>query len=338
MNKPVRMAFRTTLAVGLTLFATEIYPNPVAVRGLLCASLVSCLPTFRRSMMRQRFILMWAAAGIGMLSEILFRDAPWFFTPFYFALVCLVFAIGSKSRDTATMIIIAYGLSGSLLNKFPGSGNEPVFDGFFRAFWCSFGLLAGSFSFLILPVPKAPVTARVRPVNFPVRDCIYLGACSIVSLLIGVIATQYLSSPFLVMVTLVWGITLCTQRDKSALPMTFILAVAAVIFAVAFDSIISASTNNLMVFLSAFLIIVWLVSWLRFTFASLAPILSFFLIVFMAGAGMSPRPLQSFDATLTNLYSVLSGMVVATVLWVIDQVFRSVEVAVERSAQEKIAC
>ena len=84
------MASRSTLAIGLTLLATEIYPNPVAVRGLLCASLVSGLPTFRRGMMRQRFFLLWAAAGIGMLTEILFRDAPWFFIPFYFGLVCLV--------------------------------------------------------------------------------------------------------------------------------------------------------------------------------------------------------------------------------------------------------
>jgi len=338
MNKPVRMALRNTLAVGITLFATEIYPNPVAVRGLLCASLVSALPTFRRSAMRQRFLLMWMAAGIGMLSEVLFRDASWFFIPFYFSLVCLVFYLGSKSRDTATLIIIAYGLSGSLFNKFPGSGNEPVFDGFFRAFWCSVGLLAGVFSFLVFPIPKASVTARARPVNFPVRDCIYLGVCSIVSLIIGVIANQYLSSPFLVMVTLVWGITLCTQRDKSARPMTFVYAVFAVIVAVAFDSVISSSTNNLMVFLSAFLAIVWVINWLRFTFASITPMLSFFLIVFLAGAGMSPQPFQSFNFTLTNLYSVLGGMVVASVLWVIDLVLRSVELAIEESGRKKIAC
>jgi hypothetical protein len=58
----------------------------------------------------------------------------------------------------------------------------------------------------------------------------------------------------------------------------------------------------------------------------------------MAGAGMTPRPIQSFDATLTNLYSILTGMVLATVLWVIDQVLRFVEVTVERSAQRKIVC
>ena len=331
------MASRSTLAIGLTLLATEIYPNSVAVRGLLCASLVSGLPTFRRTMMRQRFFLLWAAAGTGMLTEVLFRDAPWFFIPFYVGLACLVFLIGSKSRDTATMVIIAYGLSGSLLNKFPGSGNEPIFDGFFRAFWCSVGLLAGSLSFLIFPIPKAPTTARVRPVNFPIRDCIYLGACAVISLLIGLIANQYLASPFLVMVTLVWGITLCTQRDKSALPMTFILAIAAVMVALSFDVIISASTNNLMIFLSAFLGIIWLINWLKFAFASLTQILSFFLIIFMTGAGMSPKPLQSFDLTLTNLYSVLSGIVLATALWVIDQALRSVELVVLPSNQEKAA-
>jgi hypothetical protein len=338
MNKPVRMAFRSTLAVGITLLAAEIYPNPVATRGLLCASLVSALPTFRRGVMRQRFILMWAAAAIGMLSEVMFRDAPWFFAPFYFGLVCLVFYLGSKSRDAATMIIIAYGLSGSLLNTYPGSGNEPVFDGFFRAFWCSFGLLAGSFSFLIFPVPKPPSSVRTRPTVFPVRDCIYLGASAVVSLIVAVLTVQYLSAPFIVMVTLVWGITLITQQDKTSMPMTFVLAVLAVIVAVAFDSIISSSTNNLMFFLSAFLAIVWVVSWLKVSSPSLAPILFFFLIVFMAGAGMTPRPLQSFGATLTILYSILTGIVLATVLWVMDQGLRFVEVTVERSAQRKIVC
>jgi hypothetical protein len=93
-----------------------------------------------------------------------------------------------------------------------------------------------------------------------------------------------------------------------------------------------------MFFLSAFLFIVWLVSWLKVSIPSLAPILTFFLIVFMAGSGLSPRPVQSFDVTLTNLYSVLSGMVLATVLWVIDQSLRTVETAVEKSAQNKAAC
>lgn len=338
MNAPVRMAFRSTLAIALTLFATEIYPNPVAVRGLLCASLVSALPTFRRAVMRQRFLLIWAGAGVGMLSEVLFRDAPWFFAPFYFVLVCLVFLMGSKSRDTATMIIIAYGLSGSLFNKFSGNGNEPVFDGFFRALWCSIGVLAGSFSFLIFPVPKAPVTARARPVNFPIRDCIYLAFCAVTSLVVGLLTSQYLASPFLVMVTLVWGITLMTQRDRSALPMTFVMAVISVIVALSFDSIISSSTNNLMVFLTAFLAVVWLINWLKFSFSFLTQILSFFLIIFLTGAGMSPRPLQSFDATLTNLYSVLTGIVLATILWVIDQALRSVEVFVKESANQRATC
>lgn len=338
MNKPVRMAFRTTLAVGLTLFATEIYPNAVAVRGLLCASLIAGLPTFRRAMMRQRFILMWAAAAVGMLSEVLFRDAPWFFAPFYFGLVCLVFFIGSKSRDAATMVIIAYGLSGSLLNKFPGSGNEPVFDGFFRAFWCSFGLLAGAFSFLVFPVPKPPASISVRPVSFPVRDCIYLGACAVVSLMVGVLTVEYLSSPFLVMLTLLWGITLMTQTDKSKLPIVFVLVLVAVIVALAFDTIIVASTNNLMIYMSAFLTIVWLVSWLKVSIPSLGLILTNFLVVFMLGGGMSPMPVQSFSTTLTNIYSVLSGIILATVLWVIDQTLRTAETAVEKSAQKKAAC
>lgn len=338
MNEQVRKAFRSTLAVGITLFAIEIYPNPVAARGLLCASLVSSLPTFHRALMRQRFLLMWMAAAVGMLSEILFRDAPWFFAPFYFALVCLVFFLGSKSRDEATMIIIAYGMSGSLLNQYTGSVNEPVFDGFFRALWCSVGLLAASFSFIVFPARRMPATARVPRVSFPVRDVIYLGACAVISLFVGVLAVQYISSAFFVMVTLVWGITLCSQQDKSALPLTFVMGIAGLVLVVVFELIIGASTNNLMAYLSSFLAIVWLINWMKFSNPSLAPILTFFLIIFLTGGGLVPHPLQSFNQTLYIIYSVLGGIVMATVLWVIDQTLRAVEMSVERSARGNVLC
>jgi hypothetical protein len=326
------------MAVGITLLAIEIYPNPVAARGLLCASLVSALPTFQRALMRQRFLLMWMAAAVGMLSEILFRDAPWFFGPFYFILVCLVFYQGSKSRDEATMIIIAYGMSGSLLNQYTGSINEPVFDGFFRALWCSIGLLAATFSFIVFPVQKSVHTSRGLRISFPVRDIVYLGVCAAVSLFVGVLAVQYLSSAFFVMVTLVWGITLCSQKDKSSLPMTFVMGIAGLILEVVFQSIIGASTNNLMIYLSAFLAIVWLINWIKFSNPTIAPILSFFLIIFLTGGGLTPHPLQSFNQTLYILYSVLAGIVMASVLWVVDQTLRSVELAVERSAHRNAAC
>jgi hypothetical protein len=338
VNEQVRKAFRSALAVGITLFAIEIYPNPVAARGLLCASLVSALPTFQRALMRQRFLLMWMAAAVGMLSEVLFRDAPWFFAPFYFALVCLVFFLGSKSRDEATMIIIAYGMSGSLLNQYTGSINEPVFDGFFRAFWCSIGLIAASFSFIILPVQKVAHATREPRVSFPARDIVFLGACAVISLFVALLAVQYLSSAFFVMVTLVWGITLISQKDKSSLPMTFVMGIAGLVLVVVFESIIGASTNNLMVYLSAFLAIVWLINWVKFSNPSLAPIFTFFLIVFLTGGGLVPHPLQSFNQTLYIIYSVLGGIVMASVLWVLDQTLRSVELAVERSAHGNVVC
>ena len=109
----------------------------------------------------------------------------------------------------------------------------------------------------------------------------------------------------------------------------------AVIVALSFDSIIIASTNNLMVFLSAFLAVVWLVTWLKVSIPSLGLILTNFLVVFMLGGGMSPMPVQSFSTTLTNIYSVLSGIILATVLWVIDQSLRTVESIVEKSVQKK---
>jgi hypothetical protein len=341
MNKAVSLACRSTLAVGLTLLATEIYPNSVAVRGLLCASLVSGLPTFRRVLMRQRFLLIWAGAGVGMLSETLFRDAPWFFLPCYFGLLCLLFFIGSKSRDAATMVIIVYGLSGSLDNKFLDSGNEPIFDGLYRALWCSIGLMTASLAFLIFPDPESPASPNPRPisqpVSFPSRDVIFLGFCATVAVSVGVVAVQYVASAFLVMVTLVWSISLCTMKDKSSLPGNFLMGIAGALLAIAFASMISSSTNNVMIFLSAFLAVFWFINWLKVAVPSLAPFLQFFLILFITAGAMSPKPIQSFDATLTNIYSILGGIVLATILWSIDQFLRSVELAVMRIGEKEVA-
>ncbi len=47
---------------------------------------------------------------------------------------------------------------------------------------------------------------------------------------------DYLASAFLVMVTLVWGITLYSTRDKSRLPMTYIMGIASLLLALTFDS------------------------------------------------------------------------------------------------------
>lgn len=145
---------------------------------------------------------------------------------------------------------------------------------------------------------------------------------------------DYLASAFLVMVTLVWGITLYSTRDKSRLPMTYIMGIAALLLALAFDSVISSSTNNLMVFMSAFLAIVWLINWLRVSFAYL----SWFLIIFLTGSAVNAQPDQTFHATLINLYSILTGIVVATILWVIDQCLRSVKVAAEQYGKKEVAC
>ena len=87
-----------------------------------------------------------------------------------------------------------------------------------------------------------------------------------------------------------------------------------------------------MVFMSAFLAIVWLINWLRVSFAYL----SWFLIIFLTGSAVNAQPDQTFHATLINLYSILTGIVVATILWVIDQCLRSVKVAAEQYGKRNL--
>ena len=335
MNKPVRMAFRSSLAVGLSLLTAELLRYPHPVRAVLCASLVAGLPTFRGSFMRQRFLRVWAGAGIGMIMEAVFRDAPWFFLPAYFLMVSLLFGIGSKSRDAATMLIIAYGLSGSLENQFSDAGSEPIYGGFCRALYCTVGLLAASLSFVVFPVPKPIPGYRVRPVTYPVRDTLFLGLCATLAMCVGLIAKEYLISSFTVLGSLTWGITLCTRRDKSGLPLTFAAGIAGLLAAMAFDSVLSSSTNTLAFYMGAFLAVVWLLNWVKASFPSMAPYLAVFSSILLACMVMVPEPIQSFGTTLRIICSMMSGIVLSTVLWVIDLSLRSVEQWVETAGNAR---
>ena len=337
MNIPARYAGRVTLACGLAMVTAEILRYPHAVRAILSAALVASLPTFRRALMRQRFLLVWLGGIVGMGVETLFRDATWLFIPAYFTLVVLLYRIASKSRDFATMTIVGYGLSGSLDNMFGGAANEPIFGGFYRALYCSVGLTAASLSFLFVPVKKPPPASRVPPTAYPLRDLLFLGFCASTAEWVGVLTSQYLTSSFIVLMSLTWGVQLCTIRDKTDMVWNLAISFLALAAAAAFDIVVTFSTNNFAIYLILYLTVIFSMHFAKASFPKFAPRLALFTIVTSAGIFMLPAPIHSLQGIVRIQYSMLAGILLATALWFIDRSLRSVEAAVLYARERRIA-
>jgi hypothetical protein len=334
VNIPIRFSARVALAVGLSVITAEILRYPHSVRATLCASLVAGLPTFRRALMRQRFLLVWIGGLIGMAIETMFRDAPWFFLPAYFLLVVMLYRFASKSRDVATMTIVGYGLSGSLDNMFIDSANEPIFGGFYRALYCTVGLLAASLAFVILPIRKPPKGSRVPPRSYPMRDLVFLGFCACTAEWVGVLTSQYLTSSFIVLMSLTWGVQLCTIKDKTTMIWNGSLGILGLLVALMFDVAISFSTNDFGIYLAAFLTLIFSINWLKVKYPAMAPRLAIFVIITTAGTCMVPGPVHSFQQVLRVIYSMFTGILLSTILWFIDRSLRSVEAAVMEWGEE----
>jgi hypothetical protein len=324
---PIRFASRIALAVGLSVITAEILRYPHYVRATLCASLVAGLPTFRRALMRQRFLLVWIGGIVGMAVEALFRDAPWFFLPAYFILVVSIYRFASKSRDVATMTIVGYGLSGSLDNLFIDSPNTPIFGGFYRALYCTVGLVAASVAFAIIPIRKPPQGTRVAPVSYPMRDLVFLGFCACTAEWIGVLTSQYLTSSFIVLMSLTWGVQLCSIKDKTTMIWNGSLGILGLLVALIFDVVISFSTNDFGIYLTAFLTLIFFINWLKVKYPAVAPRLVIFVIISTAGTCMVPSPVQNFAQVFKILFSMFAGILLSTILWFMDRTLRTAEVA-----------
>jgi len=328
VNIPTRYASRVALAVGLSVVTEEIIRYPHAVRAALCSSLVAGLPTFRRALMRQRFLLVWLGGMIGIFVETLFRDAPWFFLPAYFVLVVMLYKIASKSRDVATMTIVGYGLTGSLQNHFTGYADDPVMGGFYRALYCCIGLVAASLAFVIIPIKKPPKGSRVTPVSYPMRDLFYLGFCAATAEWVGALTSQYFSSAFLVLMSLTWGVQLCTIKDKRTMAWNGSLGVLGLLVLLMFDVAVSFSTNDFGCYLAGFLCLIFGIAWLKVKYPVMAPRMGIFIMITTAGVCMVPGPYESFAVILKVIFSMFAGMALSTILWFIDSSLRSVELSV----------
>lgn len=328
MNIAFRYAGRITLACAFAMVTAEILRYPHAVRAVLSASLVAALPTFRRALMRQRFLIVICAGLLGMSVEALFRDALWLFLPVYFVLVVLLYRFASKSRDFATMTIVGYGLSGSLYNSFSGASDQPIMGGFYRTLYCMVGLISASLAFYLVPIKKPPIASATRRQAYPMRDLLFLGFCACTAEWVGVLTNQYLESPFIVLMSLTWGVQLCTIKDKTDMIWNLGIACFALVMAASFDTMVCFSTNNFAVYMALYLSVIFAMHFTKASFPKLAPRLALFTIVTSAGILMVPAPIQTFAGILKVQYSMLTGILLATFLWFIDQALRSVELAV----------
>ena len=133
--------------------------------------------------------------------------------------------------------------------------------------------------------------------------------------------------------SLTWGVQLCTIRDKTDMVWNLAISCLGMVVAVAFDVVVSFSTNNFAIYLILYLTVIFSMHFAKASFPKMAPRLAHFTIVTSAGLLMVPAPIQSFQGILRIQFSMLAGILLATALWFIDQAMRSIELSVARAAE-----
>ena len=86
---------------------------------------------------------------------------------------------------------------------------------------------------------------------------------------------------------------------------------------------------------NGYLLVIFLMNFTKATFPAFAPRLNLFTIVTSAGILMVPQPIQTIQGILKIQYSMLAGIAVATIVWILDRFLRSVEFAVEQSGSDQ---
>lgn len=331
MSKAAWIAFRAATAIGLTLLTILIFRPEQPFRSVLAAALTVCLPTFRGKAMRQRLLLVWATGILGMLLDAFFRDAPWLYLSFFVVMASWLLIVASRSRDLATLTLVAYGLSGSLPSSYDPQ-SMSILDGFYRSLNITIGLLASSVAFLIFPLRKPPSSSLVKRINFPVRDAFFIALAGAFSIITAKVFSDTIISTFCVFGSLTWSIKLCTQ-SRDILLRDVIGRVLGMLVSLSFVIVICFSTNNIVPYVIGYTSIAWVVIWFSNTYPQHSAICTNLMILFSATALMIPKPFHSYLLPLQIGFSVFMGMGCATLLWIIDSSMR----AVERFAQSNDA-
>ncbi len=330
MSDAWRPACRLALAVALAMLTILTLKFSHLFRAMLAVSLLANLPTFRRSTMRQRLILVWVAGAMGSVVEALFLDAPWLYVPAYMLLIFATMALASRSRDAATMTLLVYGLSGSLISG-KIADSAPIMGGFYRTLAVTIGIFAAAAAFYIIPLRKGYRPQLPEPVNFRSRETFFLGFVGVCCLIAGhtLVADNKV---FVIMGGIPWAIQLLSA-SRPALMARLTGAVLGSIVAFFTLSVLSASTNNVAVYLSVICLIMGTIGYLGYRFPSFKPGCAQFAVCFMIPTGMLPGPIRNFHQVISIIEAMWIGIILASLLYFLHQWLLSVEKIVEDSGR-----
>jgi len=330
MSDAWRPACRLALAVALGLLTILTLKFPHCFRTMLAVSLLANLPTFHRSTMRQRLLLVWIAGMMGSIVEALFLDAPWLYVPAYLLLIFITMLLACRSRDAATMTLLVYGLSGSLISG-KIADSAPIMGGFYRTIAVTIGVFVAAIAFYIIPLRKGFRPQLPEPVRFTGRDTFFLGIVGAVCLVGGHTFVPD-NRVFAIMGGIPWGIQLLSA-STSALRLRLAGALTGTIVAMLTLSVLSASTNNVAIYIIVVATIMGLVGFLGSSLPWLKPAGAQFAVCFMIPTGMLPGPIQNFHQVFSIVEAMWLGIILATLLYWLHQWLLTVEKAVEGSGQ-----
>jgi hypothetical protein len=306
---------------------------PHSFRAMLAVSLLANLPTFRRSTMRQRLLLVWVAGAMGSFVEALFLDAPWLYVPSYMLLIFATMALASRSRDAATMTLLVYGLSGSLISG-RIADSAPIMGGFYRTLAVTIGVFAAALAFYIIPLRKGYRPQLPEPVNFRSRETFFLGFVGVCCLIVGHTLVKD-NRVFVIMGGVPWAIQLLSA-SRPVIKARLTGAVSGSLVAFFTISILSASTNNIAVYLTVICLIMGTIGYLGSRFSSFKPGCAQFAVSFMIPTGMLPEPMRNFHQPLSIIEAMWIGIIISSLLYFLHQWLLAVEKIVGDSGREAL--
>ena len=301
---------------------------PHLFRALLAVALIANLPTFRRITMRQRLLLVWISGAMGSVVEALFLDAPWLYVPAYFLLIFASMSLASRSRDAATMTLLVYGLSGSLISG-KVADSAPIMGGFYRTLAVTIGIFAAALAFYIIPLRKGFRPQLPEPVNFQHRETFFLGFVGVLCLLGGHTFVPN-NGAFAIMGGLPWAIQLLSA-PASALKVRLGGAVLGTISAMFTISVLSASTNNIAVYVTVIALIMGSIGYLGYTVPTLKPGCAQFVVCFLIPTGILTEPTHNFHLLFSIVEAMWLGIIIASLLYFFHEWLLRVEKTVVNS-------
>lgn len=309
MIEGFRPACRLALAVALALLIVLIFKVPHSFRALLAVSLLANLTTFRKQAMKQRLALTWVAGLMGIVMESAFRDAPWLYLPAYTLLIYATMLLASRSRDAATMTLVIYGLSGSLITA-DDIGSAPVMGGFYRTLGVTIGILSAATAFALVPLRKSFHPPPAHPVYLGRRDAFFLALVGSTCLCFGLLVIPG-SKVFVVMGGATWAIQLLTASG-AILRQRLFAAVLGSCVAIAVITVFSASSNNVALYLILVSGILGIGGYFASKHPRFKPGLSQFSVAFVIPISIAMEPLHSFHGVFGTIEAMWLGILVAT--------------------------